>query len=164
MQYNILFLNRKNIFAPIFTLFICALCSFNIGCTNENKESESKLNKDIMAVHEEIMPKMSEINRLKRQLGRYKDSVSDDNAEMKDSLINTILMLSKMEDGMSDWMEHYRYPNPDISHDEMIKYLTGQRDTVKHLSDDIFMSIAVANGFLKNAPKDSTTSQNSTEK
>jgi hypothetical protein len=155
MQHNIIILNKRNIFA----LLVCALFALNIGCNNDNKESESAINKDIMVVHEDIMPKMSEINRLKRQLGRYKDSVSDDNAEMKDSLINTILMLSKMEDGMSDWMEHYKYPNPDITHDSMMKYLAGQRDTVKHLSDDIYMSIAIANGFLKNVPKDSTDSK-----
>jgi hypothetical protein len=155
MQHNIIILNRRNIFVLVF----CFLCALNIGCNNDKKESESAINKDIMVVHEDIMPKMSEINRLKRQLGRYKDSVSDENAEMKDSLINTILMLSKMEDGMSDWMDHYKYPNPDITHDSMMKYLTGQRDTVKHLSDDIYMSIAIANGFLKNVPKDSTDSK-----
>jgi hypothetical protein len=160
MQHNIFILKRKNIFA----LFVCLFCALGIGCNNDNKESESVINRDIMVVHEDIMPKMSEINRLKRQLGRYKDSVSDENAEMKDSLINTILMLSKMEDGMSDWMEHYKYPNPDIKHDSMMKYLTGQRDTVKHLSDDIYMSIAIANGFLKNAPKDSSAAKDASEK
>jgi hypothetical protein len=157
MQQILFLFNRKNIFALVF----CAFCAFGISCNDDKKADESKLNKEIMAVHEEIMPKMGEINRLKRQLGRYKDLVSDDNAEMKDSLINSILMLSKMEDGMSDWMDHYKYPNPEVSHDEMIKYLTGQRDSVKQLSNDIFMSIAVANGFLKDSPKDST---NSTEK
>jgi hypothetical protein len=114
-----------------------------------------------MIVHDDIMPKMGEINRLKRQLGNYKDMVSEDNAEMKDSLINTILMLAKMEDNMNDWMGNYKYPNPDITHDEMVKYLTGQRDSVKLLSDDIYMSIAVANGFLNKMPKDSKDSANS---
>ncbi len=159
---------QQNIFLPIwksiFSLLLCAFLALTIGCNDDKKADESKINKEIMAVHEEIMPKMSEINRLKRQLGRYKDLVSEDNAEMKDSLINTILMLSKMEDGMSDWMDHYKYPNPDVTHEEMIKYLTGQRDSVKHLSDDIYMSIAVANGFLKNAPKDSSNAPNSSEK
>jgi hypothetical protein len=160
MQHSIFISTKTNIFALIFS----ALFVLTIGCNNDNKESESAINKEIMVVHEDIMPKMSEINRLKRQLGRYKDSVSEENAEMKDSLINTILMLSKMEDGMSDWMNNYKYPNPDLSHDAMIKYLTGQRDTVKHLSDDIYMSIAVANGFMKNVPKDSTDTKESPEK
>jgi hypothetical protein len=160
MLHNSIQSNRKNLCA----LFICALFFFTLGCKDAAKESESKLNQDIMVVHDDIMPKMGEINRLKRQLGTYKDMVSEDDAEMKDSLINTILMLAKMEDNMNDWMGNYKYPNPDISHDEMIKYLTGQRDSVKLLSDDIYMSIAVANGFVNKMPKDSKDSTNSGEK
>ena len=140
-----------------------ALFVFTLGCKNPAKENESKLNQDIMVVHNDIMPKMGEINRLKRQLGTYKDMVSEDNAEMKDSLINTILMLAKMEDNMNDWMGNYKYPNPDITHEEMVKYLTGQRDSVKLLSDDIYMSIAVAHGFLNNMPKGLKDSANSTQ-
>jgi hypothetical protein len=154
MQQRIFSVNKTTLFVAL----ICSLFVFSVACGNNDKDSESKINKDIMAVHEDIMPKMGEINRIKRQLSRYKDSVSEDNAEMKDSLINTILMLSKTEDSMSDWMDHYKYPNPDVTHEEMIKYLTGQRDSIKLLSDDIYMSIAVANGFLKSAPKDSTNS------
>jgi hypothetical protein len=160
MLHNKIQSNRKNLCA----LLLCVLFFFALGCKNANKESETKLNQDIMVVHNEIMPKMGEINRLKRQLGNYKDMVSEDNAEMKDSLINTILMLAKMEDSMNDWMGNYKYPNPDITHEEMVKYLTGQRDTVKLLSDDIYMSIAVANGFLNKAPKTEKDSSNSTEK
>lgn len=157
MLHNKIHSNLKN----ICSLLVCALFVFTLGCKNPDRESETKLNQDIMVVHDEIMPKMGEINRLKRQLGTYKDMVSEDNAEMKDSLINTILMLAKMEDSMNDWMGNYKYPNPDITHEEMVKYLTGQRDSVKILSDDIYMSIAVANGFLNKMPKNSKDSANS---
>jgi hypothetical protein len=153
MLHNSFISIRKNTFA----LIVCALFAFIIGCKDENKESESKINQDIMAVHDDVMPKMGEVNRLKRQLSQYKDAVPEDNAEMKDSLINAILLLSKMEDNMNDWMGNYKYPNPDITHEQMIKYLAGQRDTVKQLSNDIYLSIGIANGFLKNTQPDSTT-------
>jgi hypothetical protein len=122
------------------------------ACDNTDKEAESKLNQEIMKVHNEVMPKMGELNRMKRQIGAYKDAVSDDNAEMKDSLINAILLLAKTEDNMNDWMGGYKYPNPDIKHDEMMRYLKGKQDTIKQISNDIFMTIAIGNGLLKNAP------------
>lgn len=153
MLHNRFIVNRKNASA----FLICAFFALMMACKSENKESESKLNQDIMAVHDDVMPKMGEINRLKRQLSQYKDAVPEENAEMKDSLINTILMLSKMEDNMNDWMGNYKYPNPDATHEQMLTYLTGQRDTVKQLSNDIYMSIAIANGFLKNTAQDSMT-------
>ena len=139
----------------MFALIVCAFFTLFMSCKDENKESESKINQDIMAVHDDVMPKMAEVNRLKRKLSLYKDDVPEDNAEMKDSLINAILLLSKMEDNMNDWMGNYKYPNPDATHEELLKYLSGQRDTVKQLSNDIYLSIGIANGFLKNAPKSS---------
>ena len=105
-----------------------------------------------MKVHDEVMPKMGEINRMKRQLSEYKDAVTDDNAAMKDSLINAILLLAKTEDNMNDWMAGYKYPNPDMKHDEMMKYLQGQQDTIKQINNDVFMTLAIANGLMKNAP------------
>lgn len=123
------------------------------ACDNKDKEAETKLNQEIMKIHDEVMPKMSELNRMKRQVGAYKDAVPDDNAEMKDSLINAILLLAKTEDAMNDWMGSYKYPNPDIKHEEMMKYLKGKQDTIKQISNDVFMTIAIGNGLLKNAPK-----------
>jgi hypothetical protein len=152
MLHHTFTINRKTLAA----LFVGAFFTFIIGCDNGNKESESKINQEIMAVHDDIMPKMGEVNRLKRRLSEFKDGVSDDNAEMKDSLINAILLLSKMEDNMNDWMGNYKYPNPDATHEQMLTYLTGQRDTVKQLSNDIYLSIGIANGFLKNTPQDTT--------
>jgi hypothetical protein len=158
MQHNSFISKNRNLFGLFSAFILCFLMCLTFGCKNDNKEAESKINQEIMAVHDDIMPKMGEVNRLKRQLSNYKDAVSEDDAETKDSLINAILILAKMEDGMNDWMGNYKYPNPDLSHDDMLKYLTGQRDSIKHLSDDIYLSIGVANGFLKNAPQGSTDS------
>jgi hypothetical protein len=139
----------KRIFFPL--LFLGFVLSF-AACDNSDKEAESKLNQEIMKVHDEVMPKMSELNRMKRQIGAFKDAVPDDNAEMKDSLINAILMLAKTEDNMNDWMGSYKYPNPDIKHEEMMKYLKGKQDTIKQISNEVFMTIAIGNGLLKGAP------------
>jgi hypothetical protein len=126
--------------------------AFLSGCNNDNKELETKLNEEVMAVHNDVMPKMGESNRIKRQLKSFKEVVPDENAALKDSLINTILLLSKSEDMMSDWMTHYKYPNAAMNHDEIIKYLEGQKDSIKMVSDNMYKSIAIANGFLKQVP------------
>ena len=143
----------KMIKNSFFVLLSFGFVLFFSACKSENKEAETLLNQEIMKVHDEVMPKMGEINRIKRQLGAYKDEVPDDNAAMKDSLINAILLLAKTEDNMNDWMSGYKYPNPEMKHDEMMKYLTGQQDTIKQINNEVFMTIAIGNGLLKNAPK-----------
>ena len=143
----------KMIKSPFLILLALGFILTFAACKSENKEAETLLNQEIMKVHDEVMPKMGEINRMKRQLGEYKDAVSDDNAAMKDSLINAILLLAKTEDNMNDWMAGYKYPNPEMKHNDMMKYLQGQQDTIKQINDEVFMTIAIANGLLKNAPK-----------
>ena len=132
-----------------FLFFVCAVLS---GCGNENKELETKLNEEVMAVHNDVMPKMGELNRIKRQLKSFKETVPDENAALKDSLINTILLLSKSEDMMSDWMANYKYPNPAAKHEDLVIYLKAQKDSIKQVSDAMYMSLAIAKEFLKEMP------------
>ena len=124
----------------------------SLGCKNEDKETAASLNLEIMKEHDKIMPKMGEINRLKRQLNVYKNIVPDDNALLKDSLINGILVLSKSEDAMNDWMGNYKYPDPERSPEEMIKYLTAQKDTIAELGNTLFMSLAISKSLMSHAP------------
>jgi hypothetical protein len=131
-------------------LSVLSICLFS--CGNSETEKQEKLHLEIMAVHDEVMPKQAELNRLKRQLKSYKDVVSDENADLKDSLINGILLLSKSEDMMTDWMSSYDYPNDSLKSELMIKYLTGQKDSINLISENFKMSITIAQGFLKNAP------------
>jgi hypothetical protein len=130
-------------------LSVLSLVLFSCG---DKEDKLEKLHNDVMVVHDEVMPQTAELNRLKRQLKSYKDVVSDDNADLKDSLINGILLLSKSEDLMTDWMSGYDYPNEEISTEQMMKYLIGQKDSIKNVQENFKMSIAIAQSFLKNAP------------
>jgi hypothetical protein len=121
------------------------------SCSDKEDKLE-KLHNEVMVIHDEVMPQKAELNRLKRQLKSYKDVISDENADLKDSLINGILLLSKSEDLMTDWMASYDYPNEEISTEQMTKYLIGQKDSIKNVQENFKMSIAIAQSFLKNAP------------
>lgn len=134
-----------------FTLFF-TLALLTMSCKNEQKETAAALHMEIMVEHDKVMPKMAEINRLKRQLMVYKNIVADENFTLKDSVLNSILVLSKSEDLMTDWMGKYRYPDPNRSPEDMIKYLTAQKDTITEVGNNIFMSLSIGNSLLKNAP------------
>jgi hypothetical protein len=123
-----------------------------MGCNTEPNLEVQKMYDEVMAVHDKVMPKMGELNRLKRQLNAFKNTVPDENANLKDSLINSILILSKSEDMMDTWMTNFDYPKKDASDKENLTYLSAQKDSISKVSDDIFMSLAIANGFLNNAP------------
>jgi hypothetical protein len=131
-------------------LSVLLICLFS--CSDSDTVKHEKLHLEIMAVHDEVMPKQADLNRLKRQLKSYKDVVSDENADLKDSLINGILLLSKSEDMMTDWMANYNYPNDTLKSELMFKYLTAKKDSIKMIGENFNMSMTIAQGFLKNAP------------
>lgn len=141
-------------------LSVLSLCLFSCS---ENEDKLEKLHNEVMVVHDEVMPQNAELNRLKRQLKSYKDVVSDENADLKDSLINGILLLSKSEDLMTDWMSSYDYPNEEISTEQMAKYLVAQKDSINAVKENFKMSIAIAQSFLKNAPDSIKNSATKTE-
>lgn len=128
------------------------LCVFIIGCTNDDKESETKLNAEVMDIHNGIMPKMGEMHRLKRQLTSYKEIIPDDSVALKISVINSIMQLAKSEDMMSDWMSNYKYPNPEAKHEDLIVYLRNQKDSIKRVSDTMYVSLGIAKVFIPKMP------------
>lgn len=142
-------------------LFLLSFCLFS--CEDTEGDKLVKLHNDVIAVHDEVMPQKAELNRLKRQLKSYKDVVSDENADLKDSLINGILLLSKSEDLMTDWMANYKYPNEEIKTEQMVEYLVGQKDSIKLVAENFKMSIAIAQSFLKNAPDSIKNSASKTD-
>ncbi len=122
------------------------------ACNNEQKELEKKLHNEIMAVHDDVMPKMGDVNALKQSVKRYSDITSPEKAELKDSLIRGVLTLTEADEAMMDWMAKYDYPNPKLSPEATIQYLKGQKDSVKQMSNKIYMAIAIGHQLLKNAP------------
>ncbi len=132
-------------------LSLIVLTLIFMACNNAQKESEKKLHDQVMAIHDEVMPKMGEINALKRGLKAYKDVVPDEDT-MKVKLLNTILLLAHTDDRMSDWMKNYHYPNPDAKPEAMMSYLTGQLDTIKDISNEVYMNLAISKGFMEQAP------------
>jgi hypothetical protein len=126
------------------------LCLFS--CVASENEQLKKLHTEVISIHDEIMPRKGEVNRLKRQLNSYYKIVSLENVKLKDSLNNCILILSKSEDLMMDWMANFKYPNEKMSSEQMIQYLSAQKDSIKSVGENMNMSLAIGQGLLKNAP------------
>jgi hypothetical protein len=134
------------------TICLLFIISGLSACENEQKVLEKKLHNEIMAVHDEVMPKMGDVNVLKQSVQKYSDITKGEKAELKDSLIRGVLTLTEADEAMMEWMAKYDYPNPKLSQDETLKYLQAQKDSVKQMSDKIYMAIAIGHQLLKNAP------------
>jgi len=143
----------KKIFLFLFSgiVFIVASCNGdNINSTNGKLNVENqKIYDDIMATHDEVMPKMSDLNEDKQKLRDLNDKITEKNIPLKDTVLNTILVLSKLEDDMSDWMSNFKTSDVLNNADSSHTYLVNQKKIIAELNDNVKKGLNVSSVLLK---------------
>ncbi len=127
------------------------LLTIIFGCTTENKIEG--LQDEIMAIHDEIMPKMGEIMNLKNDLAtnlKATDSTSANYSTIKLKSDSLAYLLTEADNGMMDWMDEY---NADtlkaISVEDGEKYLMEQKNKINSLKEITIKNIEGAKKYLK---------------
>ena len=143
----------KNIFIFFFIVgtIMFSQCSNDkdkISSTTLNTENQ-KIYDDIMATHDEVMPKMSDLNEDKQKLRDLNDKITEKNIPMKDTVLNTILVLSKLEDDMSDWMSNFKTSDGLNNADSSHTYLINQRKMIAELNENVKKGLSVSAALLK---------------
>lgn len=125
--------------------------TFSLACKEEKKASpKSNQMKEVMAIHDEVMPKMGKIGRLVGQLRKKIDS-DQGGAEEKKAMED----LQDANKSMMDWMQDFgkRFDYDEISEkkaltDEKKQWLNEEEERVKIVADKINSSIANAEALL----------------
>lgn len=132
-------------FAVIFTILL-------ISCKQEKKEAKPTQMEEVMAIHDEVMPKMGKINTLIQELNTKIDTTeaTTQYAEAKKNL-------EAAHKFMMDWMKGFgeRFTSDEIMKgktlsDEKKKWLDEEEEKVKELRNQINSSIENAEDLLKN--------------
>ncbi|MFS4492428.1 hypothetical protein [Maribacter sp. 2308TA10-17] len=122
-----------------------------IGCKEEKKEStDSNQMEQVMAIHDEVMPKMSKIGRLVAQLRKKIDS-DQGGVEEKEAME----ALQDANKSMMDWMQSFgnRFDSDEIMNgkaltDEKKHWLNEEEEKVKLVAEKMNSSIAAAEALL----------------
>jgi len=143
----------KKIFLFLFSVIVFMVASCNgdkINSTNGKLNVENqKIYDDIMATHDEVMPKMSDLNEDKQKLRDLNDRITEKNIPLKDTVLNTILVLSKLEDDMSDWMSNFKTSDVLNNADSSHTYLVNQKKIIAELNDNVKKGLNVSSVLLK---------------
>jgi hypothetical protein len=70
-------------------------------------ELQAELQAEVMAIHDEVMPKMSDMNRIARNLRAYLEEHPDLPVEQKQPVETAIASLDEAGESMMDWMAGY---------------------------------------------------------
>ena len=101
------------------------------------------LGEEVMKVHDEVMPRMNDIYKLKEGLKKKlsETGVADDK---KKEIEQTITQLDSANDGMMVWMRAFN-PQPDSLDEEKTReYLENEMEKVKKVQENIQQAIAKA--------------------
>lgn len=128
----------KNILLPLAVMVLLA------GCSSANKEKAEQLDKEIMRVHDEVMPRIGEVLSLRKQIQQQLDSCH--NPQCQDTLNKLSYSLTRADAHMMQWMRAYRMPQ---DNDTALQYLMQQQAEINSVRTDILSGIENAKNYLK---------------
>ena len=121
---------------------------FFYGCADKKEEAKKVLYDHVMEVHDEVMPKMSDISKYKKQLKsmianlQAEDSVG--NSEAISKMEHAIQGLDNSHDEMMGWMREFDGDLEGKTNEEIMKYLNSELEKIKTVAQ-------VTNDALKEA-------------
>ena len=134
-------------------LALLMICSFIfVACKEEKKETSPSQMEQVMAIHDEVMPKMGQLGKLVGQLKPMADSLGTDSPQAK-----AMRDLQDANKSMMDWMQGFgdRFEPEEIMDgkelsDEKKQWLNEEEEKVKEVKEKINSSIANAEALLGN--------------
>jgi succinate dehydrogenase flavin-adding protein (antitoxin of CptAB toxin-antitoxin module) len=129
------------------------LSFFIIGCGEATPEEieQNALHESLYAIHDEVMPKMSQINRVSRSLKEYKEENKLDSLQ-RTQIEAALTKLEQADEGMMDWMHNYKKPSKwrgEKSHEEIMTYLKAEKDKIVEVKNMMESSISEGESLLK---------------
>lgn len=111
-----------------------------VGCKKNEKEIEKPLYDQVMDIHDEVMPKMNDLYKIKKQL---KDSITntpDMADEQKEKFEQTILEVESAASSMMVWMREFNPPEA-TDKEAFNKYMESELVKVKKMREDVMRAL-----------------------
>lgn len=133
-------------------LFLGLIVSISCNKSSQHQEHEQAetpnpnqaLYEEVMAVHDEVMPKADELYQLKKELQDKIAKTPDLVADKKKQLDQIIAELDSADHSMMDWMHKFN-PLPDSANQETAReYLENEMEKIKKIRELINGSIQKA--------------------
>lgn len=133
-------------------------CNAPKGSGGEKAVSVGELKDEVMDTHDEVMPKMGELRKVRKQLEALASSRADSLQGTNDSLASRYQgiasELAAANEGMMDWMRNYE-PNFEGTEEEQREYLLAQKEKIEKVKAEMLDAlekgkVAVGNNAVGN--------------
>lgn len=132
------------------TLLSLLILSFSLlSCSSDEKKVEV-LQKEVIAIHDEVMPRMDELMNLKGKLQEVQKSLdSSASQEKKREIQRHVVNLNNADEEMMNWMRQYNPQMENMTEQEKLIYLEAQKIAIKMVRQEMLSAIAESEQFLK---------------
>ncbi|RIW17140.1 hypothetical protein D0X99_05145 [Algoriphagus lacus] len=122
------------------------------SCGSGQVEENTKKRAEIIAVHDEVMPKMGQLKSLEKSaLQKVEELSAMDSVDSVqiEALKNLALDLDKAYEGMFVWMRQYETEDGDQTPEEIKAYLDEQLILVMEVNKNMKTALSKADSLLK---------------
>ena len=146
----------KTILPKVFVLIVCII-AWSCGQKSQDHgehdhgtgdgtegEGNQALYDEVMKIHDEVMPKMNDIYKLKEELKKQIAETPGLVEEKKKEIEGTIAELDSASESMMVWMRNFN-PLPDsLGEEQAREYLENEMEKVKKVKEDIMEALEKA--------------------
>lgn len=138
----------KNLFVILIFSIALISCSGKSESQGQAANSEQQsptdlLKTEVNKVHDEVMPKMGDLYKLKKRLQEM-DTTAATPPERKAEIPGTIQKLDSAYDGMMHWMHQYKPEQYESDDQELRKYLESEITKIQQVRDDMLSALEKA--------------------
>ena len=128
----------------LFSLLIFSLLVLSCNQTAKQQAAEQQLWDEVMAVHDEVMPKMGEINQLGRDLRAKSEGLDSTLTDQRNQIMAGISALEQADEGMMSWMSAIE-PLDELreskTHEQILAYLKEEQQKIAKVKEDMLKSM-----------------------
>ena len=125
---------------PILSLFLLSL----VWSCGQKTQDNQALYDEVMKVHDEVMPKMDDIYKLKQELKKQIADSATLAIEKRKTIESAILKLDSASENMMVWMRSFN-PLPDSLGEEKARaYLEEQQEKIEKVKEEMLEAINAA--------------------
>ena len=124
--------------------------------TDSTKLEEEAWDK-MMEVHDAVMPKMAEMNRVSRELKALSEG-TDDKAQLE-RINNAVENLESASEGMMAWMGELQQPKKlraEKSHEEIMAYFREETEEITEVKEQMLNSLEQGQALLQELQSETT--------
>jgi len=122
------------------------------SCANENESARKALLDKVLEVHDQVMPKMGDIMKYKKQLNTKIDELveagAEENADQIAQLKTAVTSLENSHEGMMSWMRGFNSNFDDKVEQEVMAYLDDQMTRIEAVAKETDAALQKAEELL----------------